>query len=162
MRTVLLCAHIPPPPVNVNTALPEPSDKLPTLRDRMKNHMLDPVCNSCHSFLDPIGLALERFDGIGKFRVREHDVLIDSSGNLDGVAFSDSRGLGQAIAAHPEFARCLARHLYRYAVSRSELAGEDELVDWLGETLKIDGFRLLPLLRRVALSDGFRYAKEAP
>ncbi len=162
MRTVLLCATIPPPPVNVNTALPEPSDKLPTLRDRMQNHMINPLCASCHTFLDPIGLGLERFDGIGKYRLTEHGVAIDPSGVLDKAPFADARGLGAAIANHPEFARCFARHLYRYAVGRKEIDGEEDLLAWFNDALAADGFRMVPLMRRIALSDGFRFATEAP
>jgi hypothetical protein len=161
MRTVLLCATIPPPPADVDTSLPEPSPELPTLRDRMKNHMENPSCNSCHFFLDPIGLGLERFDGIGKYRLTEQKVAINPSGNLDRVPFDDARGLGEAIAQHRDFHRCLTRHLYRYAVGRLETDGEEDLLEWLSLALANDGFRVKPLLKHVVMSEGFRFAKEA-
>ncbi len=161
IRTVLLCATIPPPPVNVNTAIPPASDKLPTLRDRMQAHMQNPNCASCHKLMDPIGLGLEHFDGLGTFRTSEHGVAIDPSGQLDGVPFANGRELGATVAAHPGFAGCMVRHLYRYAVARVETDGEEALLAWLAQTLPSDGFRVLPLLRHIALSDGFRYATEA-
>lgn len=162
MRTVLLCQAIPPPPPNVNTALPEPSPELPTLRDRMRQHIQDPNCASCHQSMDPIGLGLESFDGLGQHRLTEQGVTIDTSGMLDDVAFSNPRELGAAIAVHPEFSRCLTRHLYRYALGRREQKGEEALLAWLRDALELEGFRVVPLLKHIAMSDGFRRASEAP
>ena len=59
--------------------------------------------------MDPIGLALEHFDGIGAFREQDDGVAIDASGELDGVQFSDARGLGSALAQDPNVASCFAR-----------------------------------------------------
>ncbi len=162
MRTVLLCGSIPPPPADVDTALPEPSPDLPTLRDRMRQHIEDPNCASCHQSMDPIGLGLETFDGIGRHRLTEQAVMIDTTGDLDGVAFEDPRDLGAAIAVHPEFTRCLSRHLYRYAVGKREQKGEEALIGWLRDALEHEGFRMLPLLKHIAMSDGLRRASEAP
>ncbi|MSP24367.1 MAG: DUF1592 domain-containing protein [Myxococcales bacterium] len=161
-RTALLCATIPPPPADVDTSLPEPSEVLPTLRDRMSEHVTNPVCASCHTFLDPIGLGLENFDAIGRFRQTEQDVLIDASGELDGTSFGDARGLGAAIAQHPDFPACLARHLYRFALGVTETDTDEPLIAWLTERFIADGQRVRPLLRRVVMSDGFRRVKEAP
>lgn len=162
MRTTLLCGTIPPPPANVDTALPEPTPELPTLRDRMRSHMENPECAACHSLMDPIGLGLENFDGLGRHRIAEQGVTIDPSGDLDGVSFSSASELGSAMAASPEFSTCLVRHLYRYATGRLESDGEDALVGWLRGALERHEFRLKPLLAEVATSEGFRLAKEAP
>jgi hypothetical protein len=159
IRTALLCHAVPPPPADVDTSLPEPSKQMPTLRDRVAEHLENPVCAACHNILDPMGLGLEQFDGIGKFRLTENDEPIDASGVLDGEAWSDARGLGEVISRHPSLAGCLVRHLYRYAIGVTEDRTDDELIEEL-TTAFVDGrHRMKPLLRHVALSDGFRYAR---
>lgn len=160
VRTTLLCGSIPPPPADVDTSLPEATETFPTLRDRIAQHLTDPACSSCHLATDPIGLGLERFDGLGKLRFTENGEPIDASGDLDGVPFEDAASLGQAIADHPNLASCLTRHLYRYAIAQEETKGDEPLIDQLTEQFVYDGHRIKPLLRRIALSDGFRYGKE--
>ncbi|MBM4360746.1 MAG: DUF1592 domain-containing protein [Deltaproteobacteria bacterium] len=162
LRTVLLCGTIPPPPANVNTSLPEPSPDLPTARDRLRQHVVSPDCKACHLLMDPLGFGLERFDGLAQYRTTEQGAAIDPSGELDGTAFTDARELAAAVASHPDFPRCLTRHVYRYATGRLESAGEEELLGWLNEALGHDEFRLKPLLKHVVMSEGFRLATEAP
>ncbi len=162
IRTALLCATIPPPPADVDTSLPEPSEVMPTLRDRMAEHVTNPVCASCHTFLDPIGLGLEQFDGLGRFRTTEQGATIDPTGELDGAKFQDARGLGEAVASHPDFAGCLTRHLYRYATGVRERDGDEPLIGWLTERFGASGLRIKPLLREIVLSEGFRFGTEAP
>ncbi|MCA9643978.1 MAG: DUF1592 domain-containing protein [Myxococcales bacterium] len=160
VRTVLLCGEIPPPPANVDTSLPEASASAPTLRDRIQDHLSVPVCASCHRAMDPIGLALEKFDGIGKFRTLEANTPIDASGELDGTPFKDAVGLGEAIANHPNLGRCLTQKLYRYAKASVEREGEDGEVVRLTEAFLLSNFRIKVLLREIAKSDGFRMATE--
>jgi hypothetical protein len=160
VRTTLLCGTIPPPPADVDTSLPEADETFPTLRDRIDQHLTDPACSSCHLIVDPIGLGLEQFDGLGKFRLTENGYPIDASGDLDGSPFEDAETLGEAIAHHPDVASCLTRHLYRYAIAQEERGGDEALIDQLTEQFAYDGYRIKPLLRRIALSDGFRYGKE--
>ncbi|MEZ4233023.1 MAG: DUF1592 domain-containing protein [Polyangiaceae bacterium] len=160
VRTVLLCGEIPPPPANVDTSLPEPSANAPTLRDRIQDHLSVPLCASCHRAMDPIGLGLENFDGIGKFRTTEADTPIDASGEVDGSRFEDAIGLGQAIASHPNLGSCLTQKLYRYAKGSVEREGEDGEIQRLTEAFLLGNFRVKVLLREIARSDGFRMASE--
>ncbi|RYE90212.1 MAG: DUF1592 domain-containing protein, partial [Myxococcales bacterium] len=106
IRTRLLCQGVPDPPVNVNTALPEPTPELATLRQRITSHLTVDSCAGCHLLMDPLGLGLEQFDGLGRFRTLENGAVIDPSGDVDGVAFTDARGLGQALHDHPEIGAC--------------------------------------------------------
>ena len=159
IRLQLLCHEIPPPPADVDTSLPEPSEEKPTLRDRIALHLEDPTCAGCHTLLDPIGLGLERFDGLGRFRLTENDAPIDPSGSLGGTTWSDARGLGETLAAHPDLATCLTRDLYRYAVGAREQTEDAPLLAELVGAFADQKLRLRPLLRLIVLSDGFRYAR---
>lgn len=156
IRETLLCGTIPAPPADVDTSLPEPSGDLPTLRDRVAVHMTAPSCAGCHQVMDPIGLGLEQFDGLGRFRETENDTPIDASGALDGVPFADARGLGEAIAAHPKLTACLTRKLYSYALGRAPTVGEAGELVRLEAAFAASGYRVKALLAAIALSDGLR------
>jgi hypothetical protein len=160
IRTTLLCGTIPSPPVNVNTALPEPSGTTRTLRERVKEHLVDPGCASCHRNMDPIGLGLENFDGLGAFRKRDNDAIIDASGELDGVAFADARELGVALREHPKIASCFVSNLYRYATSFVEAEADVGTIEALTYEFSASGHKVKSLLLTIVMSPGFRLAQE--
>jgi hypothetical protein len=156
IRKKLLCGTINPPPVEVNPALPEPSGTTRTLKERVAEHLTNPVCAGCHSNMDPIGLGFENFDAIGKFRWRDNGVKIDASGELDGEPFADSRQLGEAIANHPRLPDCLVENLYRYATGHVDGDAEKALLNNLEERFKLQEYRVLELMVDIVMSPGFR------
>jgi len=160
VREVLLCQAIPPPPPNVSTEFPpDPAgDVKRTMRQKLEFHRTEPNCAPCHASMDPIGLALEHFDGIGAYRERDGNLPIDASGELDGASFQDALGLGRAVAAHPELSTCLARNLFRYATGRLETGAEQALVQGLSEGFAGEQYRVKRLLLAVIGSVAFRFA----
>ena len=156
VREVLLCQTIPPPPSGVDTSIPEPSPELPTLRDRIGAHLENPNCASCHTFTDFIGLGLENFDGLASYRAEESDVLIDASGDMDGMPFSGPSDLAELVSEHSDLTSCLVRSMYRYATGHVETEGEQ------GELHILDGqfaeaeYRVLELMSAIVMSPGFR------
>lgn len=156
VRKTLLCANPAPPPVDVNTMLPEPSGNTPTLRDRVAEHLRNENCAVCHRFTDPIGLGLENFDGVGRYRATEHGAVIDASGELSKVPFSNPRELAAAVVAHPDFVPCFVKSIYRYAGGHLETAGEAGVLEDLTADFAAGGHRVLPLLRQLVKSPGFR------
>jgi hypothetical protein len=160
IRTVLLCGNIPPPPVGVNTGLPEPSASARTLRERSLNHQKDPVCAACHSAMDPIGFGLETFDSIGHARTTDNGAPIDTTGSLDEMAFRGPEDLGEAVTKHPKFGYCLARNMYRYATGNVEASGETELVEALTKSFVDSGYKVKTLISALTTSPGFRRAAE--
>lgn len=162
IRETLLCQTIPAPPADVNTAIPEPSPELPTLRDRIAVHLENRACAVCHEKMDPIGLGLEPFDGIGRYRVEENDVRIDASGVLDGASFTGPVGLAQAVRNHPEFVPCLTRQVTRYALGREVVPGEEAALDALTAGFAASGHRLSALVEELVAGPLFRDAGVAP
>ena len=165
IRELLLCQKVPAPPNNVDFKLVQDtaSTEYRTARDRLTAHSNNETCAGCHRIIDPLGLALENFDGIGGFRTRENDAAIDPSGTLDGTAYRDAAGLGQALHDSPAATSCLVNSLYRYAAGREFAEGEQVWQAWLQKRFASDGYRLPDLLRRIALSDGFaRITPSAP
>jgi mono/diheme cytochrome c family protein len=109
----------PPPPDNV-PPLDEKPGKASSMRERMEEHRSNPACAGCHKLMDPIGLALENFDGIGRWRTSDSGVRIDASSTLwDGTAIDGPAGLRRAILARPDqFARTATEMLLTYALGR--------------------------------------------
>ncbi len=155
VREILMCETIPPPLSEVNTALPEPSADAKTMRERLTVHMEDPACASCHKLTDLVGLTLENFDGIGRSRWTENGVVIDASGELDGVTYNDALGLVDALVDSPKYASCMVNTLYSYALGRSSKAGDVEQLLQLTDRFVRNGRRFKQLMADVALSTGF-------
>lgn len=121
-------------------------------------HATAASCRKCHALTDPIGLGLEGFDGIGKFRLSENNAAIDTSGHFDGAAFSNAAELGQAFAESPLVSACLVENLYRYAVGRKQTNGERRLLRYLEDTFAQRGYQVPALMGDIATSEAFRTA----
>jgi mono/diheme cytochrome c family protein len=116
-----LGAPPPPPPPNVNTNLDQkPGEAVRSVRERLEAHRKNPVCASCHARMDPLGFALENFDGIGRWRTTDAHVPIDSAAKLpDGTAFNgpvEFRNI--LLARRMEFVNTVADKLLTYALGR--------------------------------------------
>jgi hypothetical protein len=103
--------------------------------------------------MDPIGVSLENFDGVGAYRTEENGAPIDASGELDGIGFDDPVALGQVVSEHPDLPACLVNRLSEYAMRRSLTDGETAWVDDLTATFAAHEYRLRDLLRVIATSD---------
>jgi hypothetical protein len=161
LREILLCQQVPRPPPNVDfSALENPDPALKTQRQRVAQHLTNPICAGCHRLTDPIGLALENFDGAGQYRETENGAPIDASGSLDGKTFTDVTGLAAALHDSPALTSCLVKRVYSYAVaSPSGTAAPTEL-DSLNKRFALDGYRLRPLLKSVVTDKAFSQIRE--
>jgi hypothetical protein len=156
LRELFLCQKVPPPPPNVDfSALEDPTSPFRTARDRVNFHLQNPVCAGCHKITDPMGLALENFDGGGQYRTSEQGVPIDASGTLDGATFKDIAGLSQALHDHPQVPRCLVRRIYSYGTGGPLTNDSNDQVDALTKVFAANGYRVPELMRAIALSDAF-------
>jgi hypothetical protein len=158
VRSTLLCTPIPPPPAGVDTSIPESSEALPTLRDRVGQHLSDPFCAGCHEITDPIGLGLENFDALGAWRATENDVAIDASGEIDGLAFEDAWTLADAVREHPDFGPCIVDQLVIYGLGRAVNQSEASAREWLADGFADGGYRVEDLMMTFAASELFRQA----
>lgn len=114
--------HAPPPsipPLKENV----PGAKPLTIRERMVMHRSTPSCNTCHGLMDPIGLALENFDAIGRWRTKDYDTgtPIDASGEMaGGFAVDGPADVRRALMSHPEqFVQALTEKLMTFALGRT-------------------------------------------
>jgi hypothetical protein len=157
LREVFLCQEVPDPPPKVTFAgfQDTGNGRMPTARDRLVAHRSQAACAGCHKIMDPLGLTLENFDGIGAYRTGENGASIDVSGSLDGTEFHTPEGLAQALHDHPETPRCLVEKMYRFAIGRDTTMEERPYMDYLTTSFAASGYRVPDLMRTIALSHNF-------
>jgi hypothetical protein len=121
MQTILGMGP-PAPPANV-PALPERGggDVPVSVRARLEQHRKNPVCATCHAPMDPLGFALENFDGIGMWRTTEDGTPIDTSAMMpNGMRFEGPAGLRKMFTSQPEaFASTVAEKLLAFGLGRA-------------------------------------------
>lgn len=153
----LLCVTIPPPPADISFEGFAPSDtNAPTARERLASHRADPACAGCHDMIDPIGLALENFDAIGRFRTHERGAVIRSHGEIFGDTYGDVRGFHEALRNSPLLTRCAVHKLLMHGLGRPTVWDERALLDALDADFERDGYDFVALMRHIALSHAFR------
>ncbi len=157
LRELLLCQVVPRPPPDVDFSLFEdPASSLHTARERLNAHQANPICAGCHKVTDPIGLALENFDGAGRYRDNERGAPIDASGALDGKSFSDAAELGAVLRDNPALTACLVKRMYSYGIGGPAPKADDKgMLPFLRERFAENGYRVPSLMRTIALSPAF-------
>lgn len=163
VRENLLCQPIPPPPAAVNNAPPSASSAT-TTRERYAQHVEDPACATCHTLIDPLGLAFEHYDPIGRYRVTDGGGEVDASGEVTSASpelegpFENGIELIQKLAASKDVADCVANQWIRFSLGRMESKSDACSVQRIHEEFRSTG-NIRTLLTRIALSDTFRHVR---
>jgi mono/diheme cytochrome c family protein len=116
----LLGSQAPLPPPDVPPLEEKPTATAKSVRERIEQHRANPACASCHKIMDPIGLALENFDAIGRWRTTDEGVKIDASGQLvDGTAIDGPSSLRKAMLGRSDaFVTSMTEKLLMYGMGR--------------------------------------------
>jgi Protein of unknown function (DUF1588)/Protein of unknown function (DUF1585) len=116
----LLGSPPPLPPPNVPAFEERPTSTAKSVRERIELHRREPTCAGCHKIMDPIGLALENFDAVGRWRTVDEGVAIDASSQLvDGTPIAGPADLRKALLDRSEaLVASLAEKLLMYGVGR--------------------------------------------
>ena len=161
----LLGTPVPSPPLNV-PPLPEtkPGAKILTMRERMVQHRANAVCASCHALMDPVGLATENFDAIGRYRAQsEAGGPIDASGGLpDGSTFDGVSGLRKAVLNRPElFVTTLTEKLMTYALGRGLEYYDAPAVREIARRARTDDYRFSSVVLGIVNSTPFKMRRSS-
>ena len=116
-----LLGNPPPlPPPDVPPLEEKPIAGAASVRERIERHRANPACAGCHKIMDPIGLSLENFDAIGRWRTIDEGVTVDASSHLvDGTAINGPAGLRKALLDRPEaFVTTMTEKLLMYGLGR--------------------------------------------
>ncbi|MDX2055461.1 MAG: DUF1592 domain-containing protein [Polyangiaceae bacterium] len=159
----LLCSAPPPPPPNIDTteAPPMPGSGPQTARERLAIHRADPACAGCHAAMDPVGLGLENFDGLGRYRsVDSNNIPIDPSGMLPtGEAFTTFEELRSILKSDPRITTCAASSVLTYALARSTTESDSCLTTDLATKADTANSSLSDLLLGVIESPWFTFRR---
>ncbi|BDC51319.1 hypothetical protein F183_A36350 [Bryobacterales bacterium F-183] len=156
----LLGAAPPPPPPNIPVLTEKRSTAGSnlTMRERISEHRRNPACSGCHNLIDPVGFALENYDGVGRWRTTEDSRPIDASGGLpDGSTFRGVAGLQQAILARPElFVHAFAEKLLTYGLGRGIEYYDQPAVRGIVRKAKQDNYRFSSFILGIVHSTPFQ------
>ena len=150
----------PPPPPEVPALEEEDTEgKALSMREAMSMHRKNPVCAACHAKMDPLGLALENFDAVGRWRTEsESNETIDASGALPGGGtFTGPTDFRQVLLARPEqFVETVAEKLLMYATGRGLEYYDRPAIRSIAREAAGDGYQLSSLILGVIKSTPFQ------
>ena len=157
LREIMLCQKVPVPPGDVNFTLVQDTDSTVyrTARERLAAHANEPMCAGCHKITDPLGLALENFDGAGGYRTTENGAPIDTSGALADVKFTNGAELGQTVAGSPDAISCVVDRLSSYALGRVVAQDEAAWIAKLKQSFADSSYIFPELMRTIVMSPEF-------
>jgi mono/diheme cytochrome c family protein len=149
----------PPPPPDVPELKAERDGKTLSLRDQMQAHRANAICAACHARMDPIGFALENYDGVGKWRTEDAGTAIDASGKLpDGTVFNGPDGLTQLMLGkyRDDFVRTATEKLLTYALGRGVEYYDNPAVREIVRQASHDNYRWSALVTAIVKSTPFQ------
>lgn len=167
IRRKLTCETFPAPPANAQAV--EGSIRLPANannRQRSTERNLNAVCKSCHALIDPLGLAFDSFDELGRYRTVNRDgTAVDASGDfvnpvspeLAGT-FSSLQELGTRLGSSPAVQQCLSRQFFRFNYGRLDGSADDCAIRGVADRWK-PGMDLRALLLETVSADEFRFRR---
>jgi hypothetical protein len=151
---IFMCQATPNPPANVDFSKVQDSTK-GTVRGRLLDHMDNAGCAGCHRRTDPLGLSLERFDGLGQLRKTENGAPIDVSAELRDAKFEGARGLGKYLHDDPRVPACLVRDVYSYGTGNKIYGRDEPYIAAQTKAFADAGYRLRELMMQIASSPEF-------
>jgi hypothetical protein len=162
IREQFFCQIPPPPPADLMVRPPDLAPNL-TTRERFSQHASDPLCETCHRLMDPIGLGLENFDAVGLWRSSEAGRAVDASGQIfntdvDGP-FVGARELSAKLLASGQVRDCVVKQWFRFGYGRSETPLDRCALETLKALYESKGRSVRELLVALTQTDAFLFRK---
>jgi hypothetical protein len=149
----------PAPPPNV-PALKDQAQggKVLSIRQLMEEHRKNAPCSTCHKVMDPLGFALENFNGVGEYRTKDASGPIDASGQLaDGTKIDGVVGLREALLKHPEyFVGTLSEKMLTYALGRPLEYYDMPVVRGIVQGAARSDYRFSSIIAGIVMSEPFQ------
>ena len=133
-------------------------NRILTTRERMEIHRAAVLCNSCHRFIDPLGLALDNFDVTGRWRVRENMMPLDTRSTMyDGTPLNGPADLVAALLKRPvPLVRNFTVQLLSYAIGRPLEYYDQPTVRAIARAAEANEYRVSSFILGVIESETFR------
>ncbi len=159
----LLAASPPPPPPDVPSLIAEHDGLALSAREQLARHRADPVCAACHVRMDPLGLALEKYDAVGAQRTMYAGQKIDVTAQMpDGTHFEGLNGLHSVLWDRRErFAQAFIDRLLTYALGRGLEPSDQPTIRSIARQASPENYRIHSIIEAVVSSTPFNF-KKAP
>ena len=160
-----LLADPPPPPPPDAGSLPEATGEFAhkSLRERLEVHRENPSCAVCHKRMDPLGMAMENFDPVGRWREFDGEDKIDAHGELpDGRKLSGPASLRDVLLEdYPRVRRCIAERLLIYSLGRGLEPADECAINEIVAAAEANGETFSSMVRAIVKSAPFTQRNEA-
>jgi hypothetical protein len=156
----------PPPPPDITTleeAAAKVSGRPPTLKESLKLHRADVKCASCHARMDPIGLAFENFNALGRWRDKELSQPIEVAGELiTGEPFKNVQELKKVLVTkrRMDYYHCVTEKMFIYAMGRGAEPGDQATLDTIVDRLEAEKGSLQTLIAGIIESPAFQRRRQ--
>ena len=158
-------------PEDLEIAALRPPTNAETIKQTIDAHREEASCNICHKKMDPLGIALENFDVIGRWRDQYTDISnyatskkkntgrfpVDTrTVHMDGRAFEGPLGLKKILMEDKEkFSKAFVENMLSYAMARQLRFRDRENLNQLYEQSADNDFKLRDILLTIVSSDYF-------
>ena len=161
LENLLNAAPPPPPPDAGELEEGKKLEEAASLRKRLEMHRSKPSCAICHARMDPLGFALENFDGVGSWRWKNGNHNIDARADLPtGEKFKGPSELKKVLLKRKDqFARCLAEKMLTYAMGRGTDYYDRCAVDEIVKAMKKNNYRFSTMIEKIVESEPFQLRK---
>jgi len=155
----------PPPPPGVPNLNEAAIGTTASLRQQLEQHRANPACAVCHTRMDPLGLGLENYDAVGRWRTKDGKFAVDATGTLPGGrTFRSPAELKEILKSDRDaFARCLTEKMLTYALGRGLERYDRPAVNLICRRLAAGEYRFSRLVLGIVQSSPFEMRHgEAP
>jgi hypothetical protein len=162
----MLCKAPPPPPAGIPPLGSTPGTSEGTIKERMEAHRTQESCSGCHALMDPLGMGLENFDVIGKWRESYPDgSTVDATGQFpDGTPVQNASDVLSYIANSADTQTCVTKKVMAYALSRHVGTDDECTAAAIAKVASEPGASLVEVILGVVLTRQFQQneLEEAP
>ncbi|HEY0707018.1 MAG TPA: DUF1588 domain-containing protein [Polyangia bacterium] len=157
MNSQMFCLEVPPPPPGISPLTPPPPGApSQTTRQELTAAVREPVCQGCHSLVDPPGFPFEGLDPIGRARTTENGLPVDTSATFrEGGVVAGARAFGERLATSPSTRDCFVEQWLTYALGRPLSLTERSEVGGLSRDAAQSGYNLKQVIGTVLQSRAF-------
>lgn len=158
----LLCTTVANPPNGAVNMLP-PETPLTNPRRTLESHSSNASCAGCHSQIDPVGIGLENFDGVGRHRTHyRNGDIVDSSGQFtNGGSFSNAREMSRILVQSEQFRQCYAQTLMSYSMGRLLEASDKCYANTMARVAVTPSTKFSEMVKAIVTSEQFLKQKGA-
>ncbi len=149
----------PPPPPDVPTLKEKTTLTATTFRERLALHRENDACASCHALIDPVGFALDHYDALGRYRLRDGEDPVDATGILpDGTAVNGVADLEASLMQRPEmFVACLSEKLLTFSLGRLVTHHDATTIRQIVRSARDNEYRMSSIIQDIVASRPFQY-----